>query len=495
MLNNYKFNIIDSTLLKNDDFKALADLTQLAFKEREDDNLHMMPNHITKNGIKKISKNAYFVFAIDTNSQQIDAYLLFDIQKNHKNAHFADIKIIATHPDKKRCGLANTLFLNFEQFISSKNCEYITSDTGDKVFSSIRWHKKMGFYIAGYTHFWHTNYYSLKFRKDLGHSQNALSRLSKRFLSWCKCRLTWTPNGQYTITKRLYLHFFSKQITNNNRTLLNLRQIQQISLNLLDEFTKFCQEHNLRYLLCYGSLLGAIRHNAFIPWDDDIDVTMPLPDYEKLLKEFPHDNNNEHIELRTGKQKGIAIPHAMLVDNRTQTFITSRDQEHSRPIAIDIFPAYPLSDNETIAQKQILDIWHCTRKCYRTHNIKRKNPLKYLYLLITANKTLTKNLAIINQILHLHDWGSTSKIRFFSLDEKDTLALPADCFDNYELAKFENNLYRIPKNYHTHLTELYNDYMTPPPLNMRSAVFSECYWISSQPIPTITLKQLDSDIS
>lgn len=66
--------------------------------------------------------------------------------------------------------------------------------------------------------------------------------------------------------------------------LLTLQEMQQVYLELLGEFDRICQENGLRYDLAGGSLLGAIRHGGFIPWDDDIDVCMPRPDYERMLK-------------------------------------------------------------------------------------------------------------------------------------------------------------------------------------------------------------------
>lgn len=66
--------------------------------------------------------------------------------------------------------------------------------------------------------------------------------------------------------------------------LLSLKEMQQVYLELLKEFDTICQEYNLRYDLAGGSLLGAVRHGGFIPWDDDIDVCMPRPDYQRLLE-------------------------------------------------------------------------------------------------------------------------------------------------------------------------------------------------------------------
>ena len=65
--------------------------------------------------------------------------------------------------------------------------------------------------------------------------------------------------------------------------LLSIEEVKKVELNLLLDFDKYCKQNNLRYYLCYGTLIGAVRHKGFIPWDDDIDVIMPREDYEKLM--------------------------------------------------------------------------------------------------------------------------------------------------------------------------------------------------------------------
>ena len=76
---------------------------------------------------------------------------------------------------------------------------------------------------------------------------------------------------------------------------LTIKETQRISLEILHTVAEICEEQHLRYALIYGTLIGAVRHHGYIPWDDDVDIMMPRPDYDKLLvylkdhiQEYPH---------------------------------------------------------------------------------------------------------------------------------------------------------------------------------------------------------------
>ena len=72
-------------------------------------------------------------------------------------------------------------------------------------------------------------------------------------------------------------------------------EVKQIQIQILKEFANYCDQNNLVYFLGYGTLLGAVRHKGFIPWDDDIDVVMPRSDYNKFMKKF--NKNSKNLEV------------------------------------------------------------------------------------------------------------------------------------------------------------------------------------------------------
>ncbi|WP_143531138.1 LicD family protein, partial [Rodentibacter genomosp. 2] len=100
------------------------------------------------------------------------------------------------------------------------------------------------------------------------------------------------------------------------RKQLSLDEIKQIELQILIEFRRICDELGLRYYLSGGSLLGAIRHKGFIPWDDDIDLAMPRSDFNKLI-EFSRNYQNDTYKFLFFSKSGGLLPYAKFVNVKT----------------------------------------------------------------------------------------------------------------------------------------------------------------------------------
>lgn len=483
---NFIFEIRTEQDFSDSDWKHLATITRQAFAERMAQGLNMMPCHITAHGLRKKSDNCFIFCAIAKDNNKIVSYLVMGAQRDTKNTPYYDLKIAVSVPEIKRSGIASRLFSIAEIHARENGCVYIASDTSVKANSSVNWHKKLGFTPWRYTHFAHTNYYSVIFRKYLTKQPNRFLSSIFRGLSWCKTHLRYNEVGQSTAFTKL-IHPCTRKPKKNGK-LLSLTEVQQLAYNILQDFINICEKHNLRYLLCYGTLIGAIRHKGFIPWDDDIDVTMPLPDYENFLQIFEHENSTPHLNLLTLTKGDVDIPFAMLADNRTRTITPGRDALHEKPLAIDIFPAYAVSDTIEEVKQQVTTLQNETKTCYRSHQTWRKNPLKTLYILLFANKEVRSSLSKINDILHKHAWGTTQNVRIFSLDEQEPLLLPSNCFDCCSTCQFENLNARIPKEYDKHLTECYGNYMELPPKEKRTPCLDKCYWVSDTPIPEITLR-------
>ena len=137
-------------------------------------------------------------------------------------------------------------------------------------------------------------------------------------------------------------------------------EIRRVQLSLLDALVKLCQEHHLRYYLSGGTLLGAVRHGGYIPWDDDIDVNMPRPDCEKLLR-LTGGRINEHMEIGAF---GGPVEHSCAFLRVYDTDYLLRQEDGNGKIraytnvSIDVFPIEGLPEN-----KRRSDLFYFVAKC------------------------------------------------------------------------------------------------------------------------------------
>lgn len=129
---------------------------------------------------------------------------------------------------------------------------------------------------------------------------------------------------------------------------LSEREIQLSILQILQYFDSYCKKYQLRYYLSGGTLLGAIRHKGFIPWDDDIDVCMPRPDYEKLLITFKN-NANEKYLLSSFDVGNSYRPYVKILDLKTK--VISKNSEDEQYLWIDVIPVDGLPDGEDEIKK------------------------------------------------------------------------------------------------------------------------------------------------
>lgn len=460
--------------LSDDEWVQIWDVTCSAFVEHKVNGLNMTPCDITLEQLKKFLQGCRIFFVRD--DERIVAYCAGRLRNNGVN-NFLEAHLTSVHTEYKGKGLGKRLFLALENFAKNSGCLYLITDTSCKARSSQAYHISCGFKRWYYTHFHNKNYRSIVFRKDLKKIYPENKRILTLLRSWIATHLKYRHDGSSTLLYRAWrrlMDYFNR--SPKNASLLTLGEIQEVSYRLLVWFDELCRQHNLRYLLCYGSLLGAIRHRGMIPWDDDIDVSMPLPDYEKFISIFNKIKQNSEIDLLYGMKGNVGTPFAMLVEKRTFSITPGRDRRHSHPIGIDIFPAYALSDDEKEARRQIQDIRNFvinTHSCLKAPSL-MKFKSRLCHALFSKRK-LRNTLDRIRSLIYENSWGSTKQIRILSLEENQFLALPSDVFDNYLMQDFGNRKFRIPACYHEHLSELYGDYMKLPPKEFQHGILTKVY--------------------
>ncbi len=252
---------------------------------------------------------------------------------------------------------------------------------------------------------------------------------------------------------------------------LNLEELKKAQLNILDVVDNFCKENNINYFLDCGTLLGAVRHKGFIPWDDDIDIGMMRGDYNKFLKLF--NEKNERYHLSTCEiENDFLYPIGKVLDTNTILYEPNKETGLKLCINIDVFVYDNAPDNEDECNKMFKkrDLYNKLRfiqlypnKYDHTSLIKKierfflKIYIKFLPKNYYTKKVVNNSKKYINK--------ETKRIGNFMSQTKFTC--DKEIFNSYTNVLFEGKKYPAPKEYDTYLTNFYGDYMKLPPIEKR----------------------------
>lgn len=258
------------------------------------------------------------------------------------------------------------------------------------------------------------------------------------------------------------------------RNEISIKETQRISLELLNVVANVCEEQHLRYALIYGTLIGAVRHQGYIPWDDDIDIMMPRPDYEKLLQYLKkHIGEYPHIQI-FNPDECADYPYMItrISDNR---YVIDVDNEkpYGMGVFIDVYPYDGLGNSKKEALKFGLKGDRLSSLCYQatrrrfaiettTSNVRKilKYPV-YLYAKLRGKEVFQRKLDKLAGIKEYDESNYVGCVVWLSWGEKDIF--PRKWFEETILVNFDKYKFRIPKEYDALLRYEYGDYMKLPP--------------------------------
>lgn len=254
---------------------------------------------------------------------------------------------------------------------------------------------------------------------------------------------------------------------------LSLDEIKQIELQILIEFRKICNELGLKYYLSGGTLLGAIRHKGFIPWDDDIDLAMPRSDFNKLI-EFSRSYQNDTYKFLFFSETGALFPYAKFVNIKTHIDAKYGEDEMQQHLWLDIMPMDGLPEDISEVTKiykkaeyyrKIIVL--CSAKLGEGKNIVKKLA-KYAFKPLALIYGKDRAIAKLNKLATKYDYDSAKYVGaitwgLYGVSER---ILKADIEPAAEVT-FENNKFFTFNCWDTYLKGLYKDYMQLPPVEKR----------------------------
>ena len=251
--------------------------------------------------------------------------------------------------------------------------------------------------------------------------------------------------------------------------LMTFEEQQKVAKNILKEFKNFCEKHGLRYYLSYGTLLGAARHQDIIPWDYDIDVQMPRPDFDRFIEMTAENDICEHMHTFSYKNtKGYYLWFAKICDTRTRLEITKTSSKIPFGMWIDIFPLDAIPDDENVSNQTREKIVSLQKKAAYTvtNNITGKGRIMQIF------KCLPYKLKLIDCVKHIesaHDIAR--KLDYEKAKVEGSFSMYGNSANEYldksyymetVKLKFGEESYACPARYDEMLTISYGDYMTPP---------------------------------
>ena len=252
----------------------------------------------------------------------------------------------------------------------------------------------------------------------------------------------------------------------------DIREIQQMELGIMEYIHEVCQKIGVKYFLAYGSLIGAVRHKGFIPWDDDMDICMLREDYEKLqdyLIAYPDDR----YEVMSYKNNlNYVYPFMKVQDN--QTYLLEEDVriDSNMGIYVDIFPVDGYEDDSVFKDKMTRLIKKRQLSCYTFKGITNTKSIlnsliRYISVIIFYFTNTNKYIRGIDELAKSRKVDDYELVDYLIYKDMNKPVWKREWLKQTITGVFEGKEFMIPKNYHEILTSDYGDYTQLPPVELR----------------------------
>lgn len=249
-----------------------------------------------------------------------------------------------------------------------------------------------------------------------------------------------------------------------------LRQLQLTQLSILKIIDKFCRKREIHYSLYAGTLLGAVRHGGFIPWDDDLDICMARVDYDRFVSAWHNDPPEGYILQNKENTPGFTQSFTKIRKDHT-TFLQydwERGKYHTG-IFVDVFPVDRMPAGKlarAVFQWRCLNYQLLTREFIPPKGSSAERAISSLILhMMPETKRPAQRERLLRHITDLTD----TRLNTVAIETMNTIRtpLPTDLLDGFIDLPFEDGEFLCFQNWEGYLKTKFGDYMTPPPENER----------------------------
>lgn len=255
-------------------------------------------------------------------------------------------------------------------------------------------------------------------------------------------------------------------------------KIGLLQLEIMDEVHRICEKCGITYYIIAGTLLGAVRHKGFIPWDLDIDVAMLREDYDRFKTACQTELDKGYTYFDYNSFRNYMRPHALISRNDTKIHI-KHDLVNPKlmdlGVYLDIFPLDMAPDDEKLRNKQAKAL-KCIRKLkdYRLpYSYSNKTWKRYAHYVVSGLLSWIPTTAINRrqqEIMQKYRSQQTKCVcSMASRYSYEKQCMPREIYGTPVLLKFEDRMYYAPEQYEEYLTRIYGDYMQLPPVEKRLA--------------------------
>nr|WP_296099768.1 LicD family protein [uncultured Mediterraneibacter sp.] len=264
-----------------------------------------------------------------------------------------------------------------------------------------------------------------------------------------------------------------------NRKIVTSDEFKLITKELLGWVDMICEKNNIHYFGAYGTLIGAIRHNGFIPWDDDIDICMLRADYDKFIEIISNLNDPQHYLLASNTEKGYYNNFARICDRRCILKIKGTLDIPNFGAFVDVFPLdkVPEAKVERIKFYKELEaaysdvVTALPFRSYNTLSLKRRIGFWKKHLAKVGNIFKRKNLIEFkntrDELMKKYNLSSSQLVSCLFDTPDDKLIMRLSDITEVQRHVFEDIEINIPRNYDSILKSYYGDYMRLPDENQR----------------------------